>query len=315
MRHTATPSSVMYDTLKKLKISNKEAASLLLSDAQKYGDMLLRDRINERTFLHRLTKGEIAELTPSSFSDFPSTAQTLCARIVNNDSPVRSMGQLSEMLLADPLRNMANACRSESLDGALLENVGIKIAEHPSLSDADRASAAMIALITSGCLDDPAQAAKSVGDFLRASASQGFRTQAADDSRYQEKTKTSDVRLGLARVIDGGLDFDRMHTLSATSKGTVIGSMATDEDAVNDVGPLVSKRHLRIYRDDSGNWFAVGLGSTNGTKLISGSDKREIVVEPTKEERNQPASPVPILPGDALCLAGTTVFLVMRLAS
>ena len=58
MAHEDTPSSVMYSILKGLKVSNKDAATILLSPAQKYGEKLLRDRIEERTFLSRLTHAE-----------------------------------------------------------------------------------------------------------------------------------------------------------------------------------------------------------------------------------------------------------------
>lgn len=58
MAHEETPSGVMYSILKGLKVSNKDAAAILLSHTQKYGEKLLRDRIEERTFLSRLTHAE-----------------------------------------------------------------------------------------------------------------------------------------------------------------------------------------------------------------------------------------------------------------
>ena len=47
----------------------------------------------------------------------------------------------------------------------------------------------------------------------------------------------------------------------------------------NDVDIDVSRKHLRIFEDGSA-WHAQGLGSTNGTTLISGADKSITEIEP-----------------------------------
>lgn len=319
MANGETPSSVMYSILKGLKVSNKDAAGILLSPTQKYGEKLLRDRIEERTFLFRLTHGELGELPESCFADFALSAQALCSRIVRNDSAVEDMAGLAHYLEGEPLSEMAHSCKAEGADGALFANVVGNIAAHVGLSDADRASAIMLAFVVTGCVGDPVRATEQVEEFLRNVAARTFSTQMADESSYAESSESSDMRLGLVRVIDGGLDLNNVHELSLESEGTVIGSLATDAHSINEVGPLVSKRHLRIFRSEDGEWFVEGLGSTNGTKLISGADKSEVVVEAPKAERKKAqrtdrAIPVRLQPGDALHLAGTTVFLALKLA-
>lgn len=330
MTHEETPSSVMYSILKGLKVSNKDAAAILLSPTQKYGEKLLRDRIEERTFLSRLTHAELGALPESSFANLTQAAQTLCSRIVNNDSSVTSMADLVRYLSeesdvsSEPCSLMRAACRSVDVDGALFSNVVNSVVAHCSLSDADRATAVMLAYLATGCLGSPARATELVQAFIASTASRGFSTDLADESAYCEVPASEEVRLGIVRVIDGGLDLNNIHVLNTDPEGTVVGSLSTDAHSINDVGPLVSKRHLRIFRSETGDWFVQGLDSTNGTKLISGSDKREVVVELPKAERNQGAktkhtgeSGSPALrlqPGDALHLAGTTVFLVLKLA-
>lgn len=330
MAHEETPSSVMYSILKGLKVSNKDAATILLSPTQKYGEKLLCDRIEERTFLSRLTHAEPGTFPESSFANLIQAAQTLCSRIVSNDSPVTSMADLVRYLggesgvPSEPCNLMSAACRSAGVDGALFSNVISNVVAHRSFSAADRATAVMLVYLAAGCLGSPARATELVQAFIASTASRRFSTDLADESAYCEAPVSEEVRLGLVRVVDGGLDLNNVHVLNTDPEGTIIGSLSTDAHSINDVGPLVSKRHLRIFRSETGDWFVQGLGSTNGTKLISGSDKREVVIEPPKAEREQIARPeaagqndslaMRLQPGDALHLAGTTVFLVLKLA-
>lgn len=315
MANVETPSSVMYSILKQLKLSNKEAASLLLSDTQMHGGQLLMDRIEERTFLFRLTHGNPGEYPESYFANLSNVAQTLCARAVRNGSSVSSMVDLAEHLSGQPLADMEAACKEAGLDGSLFSNLVKSTKEHPGLSEANRASAIMLAYIAVGCLGDSARATELVNGFLASTASRGFQTELANESAYSESPKSEDIKIALVRVIDGALDLNSMHVLNTDEDGTVIGSMATDSSSINDVGPLVSKKHVRVYRDNAGAWWAQGLGSTNGTKLIDGADKHEVVVEAPKAERGGASSkPVPLHVGDALHLAGTTVFLTIQVA-
>lgn len=313
MASTETPSGVMYSILKQLKVSNKEAANLLLSDTQMHGGELLKDRIEERTFLFRLTHGNPGDYPESYFSNLPNAAQSLCARIARKGSSVSSMADITGFLSGQPLAEMEATCRDAGLDASLFANLVKNAGNHPGLSDANRASAIMLAYIATGCLGDPARATELVNGFLASTASRGFQTELADESAYAEAPKTGDTKIALVRVIDGALDLNSMHVLSTDADGTVIGSMSTDSNSINDVGPLVSKKHVRVYREADGTWWVQGLGSTNGTKLIDGADKHEVVVEAPKAERGgAPSKPMPLHVGDALHLAGTTVFLAIH---
>lgn len=313
MATAETPTSILFSTLKQLKINNKDAARVLLSSTQTYGDKLLKDRIDERTFLHRLTRGELGFRSPSHYSDLAQAAQVLCSRIVRSGGSVSNMSQLVEYLMGEPLEEMALACRAEGLDGSLFTNLVSNVRAHSDLSDTDKAAAILLAYIGVGCLGDPVKATELVEGFLASITTRGFRTGLPDDSNYSAKTPARDDKIALVRVIDGSLDLNNMHVLSTDPEGNVIGSMSTDAHSINDVGPMVSKRHLRVFCDQDGSWFVQGLGSTNGTTLIDGADKHEVVVElPKAASGGASSNPVPLHVGDALHLAGTTVFLAIK---
>ena len=84
---------------------------------------------------------------------------------------------------------------------------------------------------------------------------------------------------------------------------------------INNVGVGVSHRHLRIsYIGDT--WYATGLGSTNGSSLITEDGSVE-VIEPPRGARTEgeTRNMVPIENGDVLTLGNTTKFLVLRVST
>lgn len=317
MSKDETPSSVLYGLLRALRISNKEAAQVLLTDELSFGGKIPRDRIGERTYLHRVVHAQPGEYPEMYFTDLATDALVFCSRAVGEGSPVRTMEALVGFLSGEEAAVMAEALAAHGQDGVLFSNLIRKIAKAGAVSDADRASLMMLAYLAAGCYGDVARAVELVEGFQPSLTAHGFRTELAGDVADGEGEglvrpgSSAPVKLGLVRVVDGALDLGSIHDLSTAPEGTVIGSMATEASSITDVGTLVSRRHLRVYRDADGSWHAQGLGSTNGTTLIRGSDKMEVLVEAPKVKRTAESAPVPLLPGDALCLAGTTVFLAM----
>lgn len=54
------------------------------------------------------------------------------------------------------------------------------------------------------------------------------------------------------------------------------------------------------------------MGSKNGTVLISGADRREVVVEPPADEREGwESKPVTVRPGDELVFGKSTRYVVI----
>ena len=87
-------------------------------------------------------------------------------------------------------------------------------------------------------------------------------------------------------------------------EGTEIGLLPTSKHIVTDVDEDVSRRHAYVWRQDD-TWYIRDLGSTNGTRLISGADGSEVLV-PT-----EPENPVPVASTDIICLGATTRFIAM----
>ena len=96
-------------------------------------------------------------------------------------------------------------------------------------------------------------------------------------------------------------------------EGTQIGALALGEGAVSKVGPDVSGLHARLWCDDAGRWWVEGLGSRNGTVLVSGLTGEETTVEPPAAERREwQAAPVEVAPGDQLRLGESTTFVLIE---
>ena len=115
-------------------------------------------------------------------------------------------------------------------------------------------------------------------------------------------------RLGLIRIV-GNAAKPPLYPLNEGEGGTVIGSLATGTGAITDVDRDVSRRHARVFAKD-GYWYVQGLGSTNGTVLISGADMSQHVVEPPRHTRRPGVEypPVPLWHSDTICLGATTRF-------
>ena len=96
------------------------------------------------------------------------------------------------------------------------------------------------------------------------------------------------------------------------SDGVEIGALALGPDDINDVEPDVSGHHLRVWCNEAGRWCVQGLGSSNGTVLISGEDGSETVVEPARSGASACAEPVEVHAGDELVLAGSTRFMLIE---
>ena len=74
----------------------------------------------------------------------------------------------------------------------------------------------------------------------------------------------------------------------------------------------MSGHHLRVWCNEAGRWCVQGLGSSNGTVLISGEDGSETVVEPARASASACAEPVEVHAGDELVLAGSTRFMLIE---
>lgn len=311
-----TPSSYMYADLRSFGgISNKAAASDLLTEQTLYGNAVLRDRINERTFLSR----QIVHTTPDRvhpefFADFHKSAQTITSKIVSNldrptayDEIIRHYGEVAS-------RGMAALLDKYSLDGNLYANAVHRINVSPMPETHDKATLLVMMFLVTGCLANPEVAIEITRSFMKKKLPFTFSTLRPTlvDPVTPAKQSDKQTRLGLIRL-SGDTVCSSIYPLSTGKEGTIIGLLATGKQNINDVDVDVSRKHLRIFRDGD-SWYAQGLGSTNGTTLISGADKSIRVIEPPKSA-NEKLPPIEINNGDTLCLGKTTQFLVLKIAN
>ena len=311
-----TPSSYMYADLRSFGgISNKAAAIDLLTEQTLYGNAVLRDRINERTFLSRqIVHATPDRVHPEFFSDFHKSAQTITSKIVSNlerptayDEVIHHYGEVAS-------RGMAALLKKYSLDGNLYANAVHRINVSPMTETHDKAVLLVMMFVVTGCLANPELAIETTRSFMKKNMPFTFSTlrPTMTDPDTLSEQPDKQTKLGLIRL-SGDTVCSSIYPLSTGKEGSVIGLMATGKQNINDVDIDVSRKHLRIFREGNA-WYAQGLGSTNGTMLISGADKSIRVVEPPKSA-NKKFPPMEISNGDTLCLGKTTQFLVLKITN
>ena len=109
--------------------------------------------------------------------------------------------------------------------------------------------------------------------------------------------------IGLVRVSDGYLTGD-IHWIDPVGVGAVIGAVATGTADISDVEEDVSAEHASVGWDAGcSRWLLRDLGSTNGTRLVSGANGEEKVLDS--------GGAAELYPGDEITLGASTTFVVM----
>lgn len=249
----------------------------------------------------------------SFFGDFHQSAQTITSRIVSNLAKPCAYHEVIEHYGGAAARDMGALLRHYSLDGNLYANAIRRINASPMPEISDKAVLLVMMFLITGCLANPEIAAKTTRSFMEKKLSFTFSTLQPALARPDHIAKCADkpTRLGLIRI-DNEVVCSPIYPLSTSKEGTIIGLLATGSQNINDVDIDISRKHLRIFENGSA-WYAQGLGSTNGTTLISGVDKSITVVEP-RDSANKQYPPVKISHGDTLCLGKTTRFLVLKIS-
>lgn len=313
-----TPSSKMYSDLREFGgITNRDAARTLISPTACYGDMLLSSRILDRPFLStKIVHAKPGSLGASCFQDFGVSSQTLYARILKSLGDVDARERASAHYAGPAVQRMCSALAACGLDENIYTNTVRRIEAARLAAESDRGVLFLHLFIACGCLGDSAAAALSTERFIEGKLSAALSTQSASaaNARCTRREPQGPRRVGLLRIIDGAAK-PPLHVVSTAPEGTVIGSLANGAGDIADVDPSVSRRHLRVWRE-GGAWLARGLGSTNGSYLVSGETRERITIEPPKSERpaDEDWPAVQISNSDMLCLGASTRFLVMALA-
>ena len=221
-----------------------------------------------------------SQVHPEFFGDFHQSAQTITSKIVSNLAKPCAYHEVIEHYGGVAAKEMGALLRHYSLDGNLYANAIRRINASPMSETSDKAVLLVMMFLTTGCLADPEIAARTTHSFMEKKLSFTFSTLQPTLAQPKQTTKSADspIKLGLIRI-DNEVACSPIYPLSTSEEGTTIGLLATGSNSINDVDIDVSRKHLRIFEDGSA-WYAQGLGSTNGTTLISGADKSITEIEP-----------------------------------
>lgn len=279
-----TPCGALFETMKRYGgISHKDLARLVLSGRPLADGKSPLSRCDDRTWVSRfIVHAPVGSLQDRYFCDWGVAALRECHQ-----------------------------------DLALYRNVLERLARGAGYSVEERSELAMVLFVAAGCSANVKRACAYVLDYVKTVHGGRLETvPAAVMDSEQPGEVSADPRkqaqaLGLLRMV-GGLVSGGLHWVQPLSDGVEIGALALGPDDINDVEPDVSGHHLRIWCNEAGRWCVQGLGSSNGTVLISGEDGSETVVEPARAGASACAEPVEVHAGDELVLAGSTRFMLIE---
>lgn len=315
---TDSPSCALFAGLKRLgRITNAQAANVLLKQDMPYGGKPISERLAVPSFLSReIVHAQPDTLPEALFVPFDQSARrVLDMTVANRGSDAKALANLTKTYLERCVPAMQEALEGIGADSMLFKNGVERVGCARCDTPADRLYVYLVLYIATGCLGNPARAVEYTESFVSDQMLSTLSTVENSVGTFfsSQARPSGDIRLGLLRVI-GNSARPPLRPLSDDPAGTVIGSLASDASAITDVDSDVSREHLRIWQSD-GRWFAQGLGSTNGSSLISGADRTERIIELPRARRGGAlaSAPVEIRNGDTLCLGATTRFLVIRI--
>lgn len=312
MIRAESPSAVLYAALKECGLANREAAMFLLNTELTFDGRRLSERIGESSQLSRRIVHTLPGEVPASlFGDFTRTCPALEARLLARLGSSRRVAgaqqpwqTLEERLVGSYAPAMECALDACGIDASLYHNMVGYIEQADLPHEEHRARLHLMMLVITGCLGDPKAASDTVVAYATERLGADFHTaHTITNSDLLDAAPAVKLQLGLVRVVDGSIKAgSRIWPLDPA--GTHIGLLRDSAADITDVGIDVSRQHARIWREDS-RWLLRDLGSTNGTRLISGATGVETTVGTTPDEA------VEIAATDTICLGATTRFLVM----
>lgn len=316
-----TPTSVLFDLAKRhCGVSHKELAGLLLSGRPLSDGRSPQSRFDDRTWVSRfIVHAPAGTLSDGYFCDFAVGALRFAARMKSRSKRALSGEAILEIVCGDAGRSMDDALKACGQSPAPYRNMMERIACEGSLTADERAEVALVLLVTAACTADVRRAVTEARDFAEKMHGSGLATPplalASQGAAQEEAPPDIDDHprwLGLLRIVDGVVA-GAPQWVEPTATGAEVGALALTEGAVSEVGPDVSGRHVRLWRDDAGAWWVEGCDSLHGTVLVSGLTGEETVVEPARSQREGwQSAPIPVAPGDQLRLAASTTFLLLE---
>ncbi|MBR3327592.1 MAG: FHA domain-containing protein [Atopobiaceae bacterium] len=311
MARKGSPSSVMYAQLKEFGISNRDAARLLLNTSLTFDGRMLGSRIDDSSQLsRRIVHTAPEELPQSLFNNFAEACtvierrilQRLAASALSSDMD-RARRELQTILEVECVPQMTLALRSFGMDSSLYNDVVIYIQNLRLAREEDRTFLHLLLFVVTGCVGNPRISSRIVTDYATDVLGAEYHTAPTQFGMGQKTALPSATRIGLVRVTGGFVPAgSRMHVLNPD--GTCIGLLPSGDHIIADVDADVSRNHAYIWQDGE-HWYLRDLGSTNGTRLVSGGDGSERAVGRSVEEAPE------LFASDIICLGATTRFMVM----
>ena len=312
-----TPSSIMYTDLRTFGgISNKDAAYILLNTNLTLGGRPLFERIESRTWLSReVVHVDPTNVNPALFADFYASTRTIYGQVSRHVAGANKLLAVAQHYAGPAAKQMCQVLEDHGLDAQVYRNEVSRLCRVQLNDERDRPLLLLMLFCVTGCIADARQATGYVENYAQNRLANDLRTITAAPATsimtaVQESQASS---LGLIRVVNGAM---QPPVIALEPAGSEVGALAEGRGAVTNVGPDVSRRHARIWRDGT-RWLCCGLESTNGTAIISGEDGSIQYVEPPRNARAEGViyPPCEIHEGDTLCFGRNTRFLVLRINS
>ena len=309
----STPLGALFSILKKHgHISYKDLAALILSEKPLMGGTSPISRVNDRTWISRyLVHAPVESVKSDYFIDYEKCAMRIVARLKKRMSNQAIM----TMIAGVSGREMVTALCHRGQNTAPYLNMLTRLSDNDEFRVEERVEIAMVLFVTAALSASVAEATTRA--FAFAEEIHGSPVATPLVTPHSKKMRDWDVpersvALGLLRVMDGYV-MGSPHWLDPGENSEIeVGAFATGKDSLSDVAADVSRHHACIWHDGAGEWYVKGTGSTNGTVLVSGADRSEIVVEPPADERGGwTGESVAIRPGDELVFGKSTRYVVI----
>lgn len=318
---SSTPLGAMFSILKRYGgISYKELATLILSEKPLAGGVSPASRVNDRTWVSRYLVHAPAEAVRSEyFVSYEKCAMRIIARLKKRTGNTLGNREIMEMVAGTPGQEMVAALQNAGQDATPYLNMLARLDKEGGFRAEERMEIAMVLFVAVALSANVAEATAYALDFTSEIHGASMATplvtpnsEDADIEGLRERIDGQMTTLGLLRVVESYV-MGSPHWLDAElAEEFEVGAFATGPDAITDVENDVSGHHARIWHDGAGAWFVEGSGSKNGTVLVSGVDRSEVIVEPPADEREGWESvPVALKPGDELVFGKNTHYVVI----
>lgn len=316
-RSISTPLGALFSILKRAgHISYKDLAALILSEKPMAGGASPISRVNDRTWISRYLVHAPVE---SVKSDYFMSSEKCAMRIVSRLKKHMSNREIMAMIAGAAGREMVDALVHCGQNPAPYLNMLARLNKEDEFRAEERVEISMVLFTAAALSANVAEATSRALGFAEEIHGSSVttplvtpRSREVGNEELREFAKKSSL-LGLLRVVDGYV-VGSPHWLDPSENSEIeVGAFATGKGSLSNVAADVSRHHARIWHDDTGEWRIEGMGSKNGTVLVSGADRPEVVVvEPPADKREGwRSAPVTIRPGDELVFGKSTRYMVI----